>query len=118
MDTTLDSVVEIAEAARRTLYYPVTPTRPVKVISESNVAYGARLDSYAAMVTAYRKAFKEYRDAVCAIDEAFRTSLLEALGVAKHPNAMKMYNMAWAYGHSSGYREVADYAEELATLLK
>ena len=35
-----------------------------------------------------------------------------------HPKADKLYELAWDYGHSSGYSEITSYYADLADLLE
>jgi hypothetical protein len=49
--------------------------------------------------------------------EAFKRDLLADLGIADHPKADRLFELAWDYGHASGYSEVYNYALELVDLL-
>lgn len=60
----------------------------------------------------------EYRRKQNDLDGKFRTDLKLWLGIADHPKADHLVELAWSYGHSSGLHEVADYAAELADLLR
>ena len=48
----------------------------------------------------------------------FRSDLESEHGVGGHPKAQKLFEMAWADGHSSGYEEVACCYADLAELVK
>jgi hypothetical protein len=86
-------------------------------------------------------AIKEYRSAGCTIEEdfdkdafyaetrkygalqtalelEFKADLFDEHGVTGHPKAQRAFDIAWDYGHSSGYSEVANYFDDLADLLK
>lgn len=47
----------------------------------------------------------------------FKRDLLDELGVSNHPKADALFSLAWSYGHSAGYEEVFNYADELSQLL-
>lgn len=47
----------------------------------------------------------------------FKKNLLEEHNVLDNPKAQKCYELAWDYGHSSGYYAVADYFNELVGLI-
>ena len=48
----------------------------------------------------------------------FRRDLFRSLDIADHPKADKLYELAWEEGHSSGYEEVLNYAEDFVELLR
>jgi hypothetical protein len=48
----------------------------------------------------------------------FKTDLLADFGVVGNPKADKAFNLAWEYGHSSGYYEVVNYFHDLVDLIK
>jgi hypothetical protein len=47
-----------------------------------------------------------------------RARMEEKHGLAGHPKAKRLYELAWDYGHASGYSEIELYYEDLADLLK
>lgn len=59
-------------------------------------------------------------------DAAFRLQQIEDIknalarkhGLSRNDKFEKAWNLAWDYGHSSGYDEVQLYFDELAELLK
>lgn len=118
MDSAIEVVLKEIEAAEEALVYPARPEKPTKDEKESNAAYGARLDVYEEQKHAYRVAVENYRDRLGTIGAEFKTKMAKALGIADHPKAKLLMQIAWEHGHSSGYREVAIYAEELAELLR
>jgi hypothetical protein len=61
------------------------------------------------------KAWKEDR---CRLEAEFKRDLLDDLGMTDHPKADHLYDLAYQYGHASGYSEIYNYADELAELLK
>jgi hypothetical protein len=51
-------------------------------------------------------------------EQAFYKDACEAVGITNHPKAARVYQLAYAYGHSSGYSEVFCYFVEFAELVK
>ena len=49
--------------------------------------------------------------------ERHKAKLESEYGLVGHPKADKLYELAWGYGHSSGYTEVEYYYSELVELL-
>lgn len=49
---------------------------------------------------------KAYHADCARLSDEFRDDLLADLGLTNHPKADKLYSLAYAYGHSSGYRDV------------
>ena len=68
-------------------------------------------------IDAFQKAASEYREEENKIYCQFKKDLLEEIGIANHPKAEQLFNMAWDRGHSNGYTEVLIEAEELSELL-
>jgi hypothetical protein len=52
------------------------------------------------------------------LNSLFKADLENQHGVAGHPKADRLFELAWDYGHSSGYNEVAYYYDDLAELIK
>ena len=48
----------------------------------------------------------------------FKKELLEKYDLTDHPKADQLYNLAWEFGHSSGYENVRYFFGEMADLLK
>jgi hypothetical protein len=48
----------------------------------------------------------------------FKAELLEELGIASHPKADMLFDIAWEKGHSGGYNEVRYEAEEMVGLIR
>ena len=61
---------------------------------------------------------KAYNKDQARLEARFRADLLEHLGLTGHPEADRLYALAWEHGHYAGYHEVAIYAEEFAELVK
>ena len=47
-----------------------------------------------------------------------REKLDHKYGVYGHPKAKRLYELAWDYGHGSGFSEVEFYYSELVDLIK
>jgi hypothetical protein len=62
--------------------------------------------------------WEKYRKEVENKKTRFKVDLLLALNIQDHPKAGTLWRIAWDYGHSYGYLEVAYYAEELVELLR
>jgi hypothetical protein len=60
---------------------------------------------------------KQRRDEEAKIRKAFESNLKVELGIADHPKADRLIQIAWDLGHSSGLHEVRMYAEQLVDLL-
>ena len=58
------------------------------------------------------------REDIYRLEKQFRNDLAEEHGVTGHPKEPKLWSMAWEYGHSSGFEEVAMYYDELVELVK
>jgi hypothetical protein len=50
--------------------------------------------------------------------QEFRADLLEDYGVTDHPKASLCFGIAYDYGHSSGFQEIASYFDTLVDLIK
>ena len=115
---TPQEAAEKAEKAQRKLEYPERPRRAYGSDGESGASFDARLDEYDNAVEEWLIRLREYRTLETQVIEVFKRDLLVSLDLTEHPKANRLYAMAWEHGHSSGYAEVAMYAEELAELLK
>ena len=60
---------------------------------------------------------KEHRAETARLEAIFKADLEEEFGLTGHPKADKLYGIAWSYGHSAGYIDVAHYYDELSELL-
>jgi hypothetical protein len=52
------------------------------------------------------------------LSDLFKEDLFKEHGVSEHPKRERCYSLAYEYGHSSGYSEVANYFNELVNLIK
>lgn len=59
-----------------------------------------------------------HRDEDARLYAKFKADMFDELGISGHPNAEKLFVIAWDLGHSSGYSAVFNYADELSELLK
>lgn len=51
------------------------------------------------------------------LERQFKVDLADELGLTGHPKFDKLFEIAWDRGHSSGFQEVYNEAQELAELL-
>lgn len=59
----------------------------------------------------------DFRQNEGVIKAQFKLDVLRELGIEKHRNAEKLFEIAWERGHSSGWHDVLSEAEELSELL-
>ena len=105
------------EETSRALLYPTKPQKPAEKDYQSHTAYGQALDQWEADKDKWLKLVDEYHSANGRVNQSFEAEILAALGIADHPKASKLWEMAYERGHSGGYYEVAQEAERLAELL-
>jgi hypothetical protein len=67
---------------------------------------------------AHHTEMRKYHEARFALEAEFKRDLFDQHGVTGHPKAERAFQLAWDYGHSSGFQEVANYFDDLADLLK
>lgn len=67
---------------------------------------------------AYKDSINEYRKKQQELITKFHDDLFQELGISNHPKRGKLYDLAWSYGHSEGFRSVFEYASELSELLE
>lgn len=69
-----------------------------------------------------KDAFSEHRrifgESERMLELRFKQDLFEYLGIHDNPKRHDLYAIAYEYGHSSGYAEVANYAIDLVSLIK
>jgi hypothetical protein len=65
-----------------------------------------------------RAANRYYNEQVRDVTERFKQACFKELGIQDHPKKEKAFEIAWDYGHSSGYYEVYNYLETISELLK
>jgi hypothetical protein len=66
---------------------------------------------------AYKEAKTAYNAETARLMQQFKADMFEDLGITDNPKADKLYAKAWDYGHSSGLREVYNYAADLVDLI-
>lgn len=68
------------------------------------------------------EAYKKASDAYAVGDQeryvSFKTDLFDEYGVSDSPKRDAAFSIAWDYGHSSGFSDVASYFDSLADLIK
>lgn len=101
----------------RAVPYPERPVKPKREDFPNNAAHGLALDKYDAELANFRDKQSASSAEAGRIESEFKTALGKELGVSAHPKFDKMYSIAYSHGHSSGFTEVAMYAEELSELL-
>ncbi|KKL87513.1 hypothetical protein LCGC14_1933940 [marine sediment metagenome] len=52
------------------------------------------------------------------VEDLFKKDVLSVVGLENHPKRDKAFELAWEYGHSSGYCKVLIYLWDIAGLLK
>lgn len=66
-------------------------------------------------LNAARQLYSEDQDR---LERLFKEHLFTEHGVLDNPKRHKCFTMAWDYGHSAGYGEVASYFDTLVDLIK
>ena len=66
----------------------------------------------------FQELLKEYSKDQYRLEEQFKYDLFEELGITNNPKRDLLFSKAWELGHSSGYREVRFYAQELVELIQ
>ena len=61
---------------------------------------------------------KDYIKEIAEINEAWKSDLFKEFGVSDNPKKELCYNLAYEYGHSSGYSEIYNYFSTLVELIK
>ena len=107
---------------RDNLKLPREPTRPAPprgggATSAHYRHYAEELEKYESRMDTYRELQAKFADRCNEVDEAFKRAALADLGLTDHPKADKLWTLAWEYGHSAGYQEIWNYAQEFAELL-
>lgn len=65
----------------------------------------------------YLKAKSDYEKEETRIIRKFENDLKEELGITDNPKADLLISKAWDLGHSSGFSEVFNYAQDLVDLI-
>ena len=67
---------------------------------------------------AYKAHSKRYNEESSKLYKEFQNDLFEEFEVSDNPKKDKCFDLAWEYGHSSGYREVYNYFSEFVELIQ
>jgi hypothetical protein len=65
-----------------------------------------------------QKGMENWREQEEQLRQGFKSALFKELGITGHPNAEKLFQIAWDRGHSYGYSEVYNEALELVNLIR
>jgi len=112
-------------------YAPLTrvtvPSRPHAPAwhRKVNDVYPVESKAYAEALHAHESASQRYKAAEAErtrrqaeLDAEFKRDVLARIGLADHPKADALYQLAYQRGHSNGHHEVLSEAEDLAELLR
>lgn len=111
-------VAKYFENLSKTLPYPRLSPKPIRERFSSHAAFGKAMDEWESERSEHRVMLEDYRQSQNRLEQGFKRELLKYLEIENHPNADKLYSLAWEHGHSSGFVEVASYAEEFVGLMK
>ncbi len=100
------------------LEYPSYVKKPVRSDYSNHTDFGVAMDEYEKKEIERNELRSQYDQHTADLNDKFKKDLLKFLGVEKHKNANALWSLAWEHGHSSGYHEIAIYADEFAELLK
>jgi hypothetical protein len=67
---------------------------------------------------AYRLVYTRIIDKAYETEEQFKLDLFNAFEVVDHPRAERVYELAYEYGHASGYTEILYYFSDIVSLIK
>lgn len=117
-----------ADIQKPELNYPKKPARPnikPNASSQEIMAYAGlvkeyegKLAQHALDVAAYNEARKPYNKMISDRAEEFKKDLFEECGVTDNPKADNAYSIAYEYGHSSGFAEIATHFFNIVELIK
>lgn len=100
--------------------YPIKPVKPYPQ-NQTPQAYrllADALEQYEREMEQYRKEKAEYNQETQRIKEVFwMDCFLDCNIDPDHPKAEKLKELAWRYGHSSGFQEVYNWFCELSELI-
>ena len=102
------------------LPYPKSATKPrlpAGHSAEEAAAYAAELKEWENYRGVYAEQKSAWHQDEARLTAQFKLDLLAELGIAEHPKADLLYEMAWERGHSGGLIEVLQVAEDLSDLL-
>ena len=84
---------------------------------EEGPDYRASIETLHEDKEARRARRKALREAEERRGQEFRDILTVSYGTAEHPKAQRLFEIAWDLGHSSGYKEVLYWYDDLVDLL-
>lgn len=91
---------------------------PAKKFCEEAVAiYAKELKEFNASLPAWIEAHEKYRMENHRLEQLFQKDAIDEVGLTNHPKAQKIFDKAWADGHSGGLENVMYHLEELADLI-
>ena len=96
---------------------PKKPVLTSRATPKQAREYADALEKYSQDLASFLAYCKERDKQVSILYEQFKVDLKEDLGITDHPKAETLFDLAWEYGHSGGYREVYNYALDLVDLL-
>lgn len=99
---------------------PTQPTRPVLTgkTPKDHRDYADKLEVYNEEMIEFKKELGAWYEAKDAMRDKFKQDLLIELGIANHPKADKVFEMAWDDRHDEGHEAVYEYASDLADLIR
>lgn len=104
------------------------PKKPSKKCPKCNISFeiddnfcsncGQELKNYfETCMKYYKEEQKNYKKKEIRLFELFKQDALEYVGLSNHPKKDKIFSFAWENGHSSGYRNVVAWLEEILDIV-
>ena len=104
---------------------PSKPAMPADLRKTASMMSGPQIAALPTIKSEYEGALAAWNRAVESrqyddqrLYNEFRNDLAIENGMEYHPKKDKLFELAWEFGHSAGYAEVASYYERLVGLLK
>lgn len=101
--------------------YPKKPSKPTlstRTPSSSDLEnYAKEQLEFTDKEIAYKSNFNAYWEENARLHELFKQDLFKDLGIENHPKRDKIFSLAWQFGHSYGFSEVASYADDIVETL-
>ena len=100
------------------------PSKPRKPVIPNNPSandlrlLADKMDAYNADFQYYKDQHAAYMQELNNLEQEFRNDLEAYYEMTNHPKAVLLYDMAWDYGHSVGFSEVANHYSDLVRLVK
>lgn len=107
-------------------FYPEYPKKPTKPFlknghsSEDTVKYAESLKEYETLMEEYRSGMEEYRIAKNNVEKVIEEYIKDMAVITTVPPQYrdKVYQKAWADGHSSGFYEVYNCLNDLIEIFE